>query len=182
MKRFILILLAFFPALLSAQGVKNMTYKLAQPDSVYGARTSVSEKGMAQILVQRLDKPVAGQVVKGHRVCIFMEKSQNARGNAFEAEAKFRQHYPDVATYVQYDKTSYWKVLVGNCLTVDEVTMLKAKAERIFPAKPFIVQEDIPVSEFGKPGRSIASEQYLRSGRQPAEETEQQAQAALNQN
>lgn len=166
MKYRILTLLALFPLWLCAQGTQFTTYRLAQPDSVYGVTSSVSEKGMSKLLVERLDKPVANQIVKGHRVCVFMEKNQSARAGAFEAEATFKQHYPDIPTYVVYDRTSYWKVLVGNCLTVDEVTMMKAKAEKLFPSKPFIVQEDIPITEFGKSGKDIASSQYLASAKQ----------------
>lgn len=157
----ITILLLLFPVALFAQGTQSVTYRLAQPDSVYGARSTVIENGTAKSLIGRLGTLTTDQTVKGHRVCIFMEKSQSARNKAFEAEALFKQHYPDIPTYVIYDRTSYWKVLVGNCLTVDEVTMLKAKAEKLFPSKPFIVQEDIRLTEFGKPGREIASSQYL---------------------
>ncbi len=153
----------FLPMWLCAQGTRSVTYNLAKPDSVYGATSSVDEKGMAKAIVGRLDMPAAAQTVKGHRVCLFMEKSQSARATAFEAEATFKQNYPDVPTYVIYDKTSYWKVLAGNCLTTDEATILKAKAEKLFPSKPFVVQEEIPLSELGKSGKDIASPQYLNS-------------------
>jgi hypothetical protein len=146
---------------LCAQGTQSFTYKLAQPDSVYGVRSTVIEDGATKSLIGKLEALPTNQSVKGHRVCIFMEKNQSARNDAFEAEATFKQNYPDIPTYVIYDRTSYWKVLVGNCLTIDEVTMLKAKAEKLFPSKPFIVQEDIQISEFGKPGEEIGSSQYL---------------------
>lgn len=168
MRYIISFLLLLFPMWLCAQGTQSVTYRLAQPDSVYGVRSTVIEDGTAKSLIGRLSAPQANQTVKGHRVCIFMEKSQSARNNAFEAEAIFKQNYPDIPTYVIYDRTSYWKVLVGNCLTVDEVTMLKANAEKLFPSKPFIVQEDIQIAEFGKPGREIASSQYIANHGQSA--------------
>lgn len=152
-----------FPLGLAAQGTtQQVISRLSQPDSIYGVRASVSEKGSAQTLVRSLDKPSPEKMVKGHRVCIFMEKNQSARDNAFAAEEKFKAQFPEIASYVVYDKSSYWKVLVGNCLSVDEVTILKGKAERLFPGKPFIVQEEIALSEFGKPGRDIASAEYLK--------------------
>lgn len=169
MKYILSTLLAFLPLWLFAQNTKSVVYRLARPDSVYGATSSVSESGMARMLVERLDKPNPDQTKKGHRVCIFMEKNQSARGDAFKTEAIFKQHYPDIPTYVVYDRTSYWKVMVGNCLTVDEVTILKAKAEKLFPSKPFVVQEDINIAEFGKPGRKIASTQYLASAAKRAQ-------------
>lgn len=171
MKYAVLSLFALLPLWLCAQGTQSVARQLARPDSVHAVSSEVDVKGAAGTLIEKLDAPQPNQTIKGHRVCIFMEKNQSARGKAFEAEAIFKQAYPDIPTYVIYDKTSYWKVIVGNCLTVDEVTMLKAKAEKLFPSKPFIVQEDIPVSEFGKNGRDIASSQYLSSHRQSGDGT-----------
>ena len=175
MRYTLLTLIFLFPMWLCAQGTRSVTYKLAQPDSVYGVRSTVTEDGDARSFIEKMETIPTSQTVKGHRVCIFMEKNQSARNDAFEAEATFKQNYPDIPTYVIYDRTSYWKVLVGNCLTIDEVTMLKAKAEKLFPSKPFIVQEDIQLSELGKPGKEIGSSQYLanqeKSGIAPATDT-----------
>ena len=168
-----LIVLLCIPFGLAAQGTQAVTYRLSQPDSIYGVRASVMEKGSARTLVRELDQPLADSTVKGHRVCIFMEKNQSARENAFAAEEKFKAQFPNIASYVIYDKSSYWKVLVGNCLSIDEVTILKGKAEKLFPGKPFIVQEDIPITEFGKKGEDIASAEYLK--KTDTENSEQEA-------
>lgn len=150
-----------FPFLATAQGIQTIKENLAKPDSVYGARTNVQEKGATQMLVRNLETPRPDQVVKGYRVCIFTEKSQRARENAFATEAKFKESYPNIATYVIYDKSANWKVMTGNCLTLDEVIILQGKAEKLFPGTPYIVNENIQVSEFGKHGSTIASTEYL---------------------
>ena len=124
---------------LRAQSLDAFKQRLAEP--VAGA---VTEHGDAARAVA--DATRAGQQlqIRGHRVCIFSDNGPEARNGAFAAQKLFEETYPDVKVYMDY-KIPYFVVSVGDCLSEEEVVMLKGRVTGTFP-KAFLKNVEFPIS------------------------------------
>ena len=111
-----------------------------------GARVEVQEIGSAADVVQDLsNRKKAGARVRGYRVCIFFDNGQDARAGAMEAKKLFEENFPGIKLYMVYENP-YFRVTVGNCLTIEEAVILKGKLASLFP-KAFPKSEELALSD-----------------------------------
>jgi hypothetical protein len=111
-----------------------------------GARVEVSEMGTAADAVRELsNRNNANARVRGYRVCIFFDNGQDARAGAMAAKELFQQNFPDIKLYMVYENP-YFRVTVGNCLTIEEAVILKGKLASLFP-KAFPKSEELALSD-----------------------------------
>ena len=74
--------------------------------------------------VRSMEGRRAPEKVRGYRVRIYFDNVQHARSQAESVMARFREIYPDIPAYMDYDNIPYFKVTVGNCLTMEEAIIL----------------------------------------------------------
>ena len=148
MKKFMTILLplAAAAATVAAQGLGGFKNQLAAPDGSYGSRIQITEHGTAASAVSSMQTNQSGVKIRGYRVRIFSDNSQNARSAGQNALSRFRELYPGIPADMTYD-TPYFKVTVGNCLTAEEATILWGKINDAFD-RAFVAREEIPLSSF----------------------------------
>lgn len=129
-----------------AQDLSAFKKQLSTPDASSGSRVELTEHGAAAAAVAALQASSAEVKVKGYRIQIFSNNVQNARSLAQAAEARFKELYPNIPVYPVYDNP-YFKVTVGNCLTVEEANILWGKVKNTFD-RAIVVQPEIPLSLF----------------------------------
>jgi hypothetical protein len=70
--------------------------------------------------------------VSGFRVVIFSDNSQYAGDNAEKVLKEFTELYPRINAYLVYE-SPYFKVSVGDCLSMEEAQILMAKILANYP-------------------------------------------------
>lgn len=118
-----------------AQSLAAFRERLAHsltPGAPSEGRVVVTEAGDAAAAVARLASRPAPTRLRGYRVCIFFDNGQDARAGATAASNLFREHFPDVKLYMDYENP-YFRVTVGNCLTIEEAIILKGRLSELFP-------------------------------------------------
>lgn len=144
MKRMILMVIALLATVaVGAQNLDTFRDRLAMEQG--GASVEVREHGDASSAVASATVQSARANVRGYRIGIFYDNSQDARVRAAEAEQMFRASFPNIPIYKDY-RNPYFIVSVGNCLTQEEATMLWGRVKTLFP-KAHITRADIPMSE-----------------------------------
>lgn len=113
-----------------------------------GARVTVEEYGDANEIVASAGMVNPRMHFKGYRVCIFFDNGQNARSEAVEAKTLFQETYPDIPIYTVYENP-YFKVTVGDCLTVEEAIILQGRISATFP-KAFHKNENLTIANLLK--------------------------------
>ena len=147
MKRIILILTLLMIAVgVSAQSLGQFRQSLAQSQN--GATIVVNEQGDAASAVASATAQTQRSNVRGYRIGIFYDNSQDARVRAAEAEQMFRASFPSIPVYKDY-RNPYFIVTVGNCLTQEEATILWGRVKSLFP-KAHITRTDIPIALFSR--------------------------------
>ena len=147
MKRIILILTLLMIAVgVSAQSLGQFRQSLAQSHN--GATIVVNEQGDAASAVASATAQTQRSNVRGYRIGIFYDNSQDARVRAAEAEQMFRASFPSIPVYKDY-RNPYFIVTVGNCLTQEEATILWGRVKSLFP-KAHITRTDIPIALFSR--------------------------------
>ena len=147
MKRIILILTLLMTAVgVSAQSLGQFRQSLAQSQN--GATIVVNEQGDAASAVASATTQTQRSNVRGYRIGIFYDNSQDARVRAAEAEQMFRASFPSIPVYKDY-RNPYFIVTVGNCLTQEEATILWGRVKSLFP-KAHITRTDIPIALFSR--------------------------------
>ena len=147
MKRIILILTLLMTAVgVSAQSLGQFRQSLAQSQN--GATIVVNEQGDAASAVASATAQIQRSNVRGYRIGIFYDNSQDARVRAAEAEQMFRASFPSIPVYKDY-RNPYFIVTVGNCLTQEEATILWGRVKSLFP-KAHITRTDIPIALFSR--------------------------------
>lgn len=142
MKRIALIIIALVASMtLSAQNIDHFRRSLAQSEG--GAMVVVREHGDASSAVASATVQSQRSNVRGYRIGIFYDNSQDARVRAAEAEQMFRASFPSIPVYKDY-RNPYFIVTVGNCLTQEEATILWGRVKSLFP-KAHITRTDIPI-------------------------------------
>lgn len=110
------------------------------------ARVEVTEMGSAADAVRELsNRNNTNARVRGYRVCIFFDNGQDARAGAMEAKELFQENFPNIKLYMVYENP-YFRVTVGNCLTIEEAVILKGKLSSLFP-KAFPKSEELALSD-----------------------------------
>ena len=112
------------------------------------ARITIAEQDTAANAVASADAAQAAPRLRGYRVCIFFDNGQDARSGAMEARKIFTENYPDIPLYMVYENP-YFRVTVGNCLTIEEAIILKGKLATLFP-KAFPKSEELTLSDLLK--------------------------------
>ena len=142
MKRIALIIIALVASMtLSAQNIDHFRRSLAQSEG--GATVVVREHGDASSAVASATVQSQRSNVRGYRIGLFYDNSQDARVRAAEAEQMFRASFPSIPVYKDY-RNPYFIVTVGNCLTQEEATILWGRVKSLFP-KAHITRTDIPI-------------------------------------
>ena len=110
------------------------------------ARVEVTEIGSAADVVRELsNRNDKNARVRGYRVCIFFDNGQDARAGAMAAKELFTTNFPDIKLSMVYEHP-YFRVTVGNCLTIEEAVILKGKLMSLFP-KAFPKSEELALSD-----------------------------------
>ncbi len=144
MKRIILILTLLMATVgVSAQNLDLFRQSLAQSQN--GATIVVQEQGDASAAVASATIQTQRSNVRGYRIGIFYDNSQDARERAAEAEQMFRTSFPSIPVYKDY-RNPYFIVTVGNCLTQEEATILWGRVKTIFP-KAHISRTEFSIAE-----------------------------------
>lgn len=142
MKRIALIIIALVASMtLSAQNLDLFRQSLEQSQG--GATVTVREHGDAASAVAAATTKTQRSNVRGYRIGIFYDNSQDARVRAAEAEQMFRASFPGIPVYKDY-RNPYFIVTVGNCLSQEEATILWGRVKSLFP-KAHITRTDIPI-------------------------------------
>ena len=132
-----------------AQSLSALKSELSTPDPSYGSRVEVEEHDGAASAVRSMEGRRAPEKVRGYRVRIYFDNVQHARSQAESVMARFREIYPDIPAYMDYDNIPYFKVTVGNCLTMEEAIILWGRIRDAFD-RAFIVPESMPLELFGQ--------------------------------
>lgn len=127
-------------------GAQNLgTFCAELATSRNGASVEVREHGDVASAVASATTQTQRSHVRGFRVGIFYDNSQDARERAAAAEQLFRTNFPAVPVYKDY-RNPYFIVTVGNCLTQEEATILWGRVKTLFP-KAHITRTEIPIAE-----------------------------------
>lgn len=110
-----------------------------------GATVRVVEDASAAVVVAASDSKTAPARLNGYRVCIFFDNGQDARAGAMEAKRIFEEQFPEIKLYMVYENP-YFRVTVGNCLTIEEAVILKGRLAAAFP-KAFPKAEELQLSD-----------------------------------
>ena len=131
----------------AAQSLGAFKGRLARPAATPYAQTpatvTVTEYGDAAEAVAEASRSVRTPALKAYRVCIF---SDNARAGAAAAKELFEETFPGTPVYMFYENP-YFRVTVGNCLTLEEAIILKGRVSGTFP-KAFPKSEPLSLRDF----------------------------------
>ena len=133
----------------SAQSLDAFKERLATPATSglqWGqTRVTVTEHGDAARAVAQASHAGQRLRLRGYRVCIFFDNGSDARAGAMAARSLFEEHFPDISLYMVYENP-YFRVTVGNCLTIEEAVILKGRLAEYFP-KAFPKSEELRVAD-----------------------------------
>ncbi|MBR7170573.1 MAG: hypothetical protein IKD17_09170 [Alistipes sp.] len=152
--RFFVVILAVTGSALAASAQTVSSYKeqlkqqIVSENAPNGANVIVTERDDAADVVRAADAEKHPVRLNGYRVCIFFDNSQNARAGAMEARQIFEEHYPGVPLYMEYENP-YFRVTVGNCLSIEEAIILKGQVAEFFP-KAFPKSQELTLEELLK--------------------------------
>lgn len=144
--RVITLILAIFVfcGVASAQSVEQMRQRLSERNEA-DAFVLVEEDDATASAVRAVENASRATKVSGYRVVIFFNNGQYAGDNANKAMEEFRAKYPNINAYLVYE-SPYFKVSVGDCLTMEEATILMNSFISDYP-KAFPKREDIRLDE-----------------------------------
>ncbi len=144
--RVITLILAIFVfcGVASAQSVEHMRQRLSERNEA-DAFVLVEEDDATASAVRAVENASRATKVSGYRVVIFFNNGQYAGDNANKAMEEFRAKYPNINAYLVYE-SPYFKVSVGDCLTMEEATILMNSFISDYP-KAFPKREDIRLDE-----------------------------------
>lgn len=124
---------------------KPMTVDSITLDTIKQGDVSIYAHSNINELSQSISTQSELASINGYRIRIFFDNSQSARSNALKVKEEFEVIFPDIQTYLSYENP-YFKVTVGNCVTIDETTALWGKISTHFN-RAFITREDISIEE-----------------------------------
>lgn len=127
-----------------AQSIDSLIMRLAQQNSE-GAYVDVDEDRSVAMLIRGIEAQDKESSVVGYRLVIFFNNDQSARENAERTFSEFCEKYPDINAYLVYENP-YFKVSVGDCLTMEEALILNRRISADYP-KAFPRNEEIKLSD-----------------------------------
>lgn len=128
----------------AGQDITVFRNRLSHPDPSTGATVKVVEHGSAAEAVNLYERGWKPEKMPGYRIRIFFDNGQNARSQALETQARFRNEFPGIPTFLAYENPSYI-VTVGNSASIDEALMLWNKVRKSF-STAFLWRGEIPIS------------------------------------
>lgn len=145
MRRIILLAVAIFVANMAmAQNIDAMVSRL-DGLSMSGNRVRVTEDVDTRSAVDIVEAQRRSKVVSGFRIVIYSDNGQYAGDNAEKELRSFRSMFPYINAYLVYE-SPYFKVSVGDCLSMEEAQMLMAQLTPHYP-KAFPKRENIRFEE-----------------------------------
>lgn len=161
MRRLILIAVALFVATIAdAQSVDAMVDNLARR-TMSGSHVRVSEDADTRKAVSVVESQRRSKVVSGFRIVIYSDNGQYAGDNAEKELNGFREKFPHINAYLVYE-SPYFKVSVGDCLSMEEAQILMAQLTPYYP-KAFPKRENIRFEELYDARREVV-DTLLKSG------------------
>lgn len=115
----------------SAQSIQDKRYDLAEY-SMDGGVVRVVESESVQSAVADVEAKIRRKDVDGYRVVIFSDNGQYAGDNARKVLEEFQLSHPHINAYMVYE-SPYFKVSVGDCLTLEEASYLMSQLDHQYP-------------------------------------------------
>lgn len=134
----------------TAQSLEAFKRQLAQPVATdipdMTASVTVTEYDDAVEAVAQAVRNGRHPALNAYRVCIFVDNGEEARAGAAAAKTLFEETFPGTPVYMFYENP-YFRVTVGNCLTLEEAIVLKGRVSGTFP-KAFPKSERLSLGDF----------------------------------
>ena len=146
----------------SAQSVDQMRRGLLTSSKQEGSVVVIEGDGVRDA-VKAVESQRRSKEVSGFRIVIFSDNSQYAGDNADAVLQEFKTMYPHINAYLVYE-SPYFKVSVGDCLSMEEAQILMAKIlgnyPKAFPRRESIALEALtaPLNVVAEPVESLAVE------------------------
>ena len=129
-----------------AQRIENKRSELSVR-TMDGAMVRVRESVSVNGAVSDIEAKSRRKEVDGYRVVIFSDNGQYAGDNAKKVLETFRKNHPHINAYMVYE-SPYFKVSVGDCLTLEEASHLMLQLDDEYP-ELFPKREVIKYSDLG---------------------------------
>ena len=132
----------------SAQSVDRVKQELLKT-SIEGSSVNVMDDDGTKSAVRAVEAQRRSKEVNGFRIVIFSNNGQYASDNADKVLSEFKSLYPHINAYLVYE-SPYFKVSVGDCLSMEEAQILMAKILPNYP-KAFPRRESIRIEALTTP-------------------------------
>jgi hypothetical protein len=134
-----------------AQFIKTSDLFQAQSSVQRGGRLNIFQDASIDTLLSRyiLSKKLLGGGMEGFRIQIYRSSNRNAREESNKIRAQFMVDFPDIPSYIEYEKPGYFLVRVGNFRTRMEGTKTLYLIRRKYP-DAYIVPCIISFSDLNK--------------------------------
>ena len=159
--RYIILIVALCISLaVSAQNVEQMRRGLLNTTEGGGKVVVLEGEGVGDA-ISAVEAQRRGKEVSGFRIVIFSDNGQYAGDNAETVLQEFTSLYPRINAYLVYE-SPYFKVSVGDCLSMEEAQILMAKIlgnyPKAFPRRESIALEALttPLTPIVEPVDSLA--------------------------
>lgn len=165
MRYFIFIVALCLGLSASAQSVEQVKRELIRSSEQQGSVLVIEGEGVHEA-VKAVEAQRRSREVSGFRIVIFSDNGQYAGDNADAVLKEFRSLYPRINAYLVYE-SPYFKVSVGDCLSMEEAQILMAKIlgnyPKAFPRRESIALEALttPLTSEVEPVDSLAMPMIL---------------------
>ena len=148
MRYFVFLLVLCFSLSASAQSVEQVRRGLLNATESGGSVVVVEGDGVRDA-VMAVEAQRRSKEVSGFRIVIYSDNGQYAGDNAETVLKEFKTLYPRINAYLVYE-SPYFKVSVGDCLSMEEAQILMAKIVANYP-KAFPRRESISLDALTAP-------------------------------
>lgn len=148
MRYFVFLLVLCFSLSASAQSVEQVRRSLLNATESGGSVVVVEGDGVRDA-VMAVEAQRRSKEVSGFRIVIYSDNGQYAGDNAETVLKEFKTLYPRINAYLVYE-SPYFKVSVGDCLSMEEAQILMAKIVANYP-KAFPRRESIALDALTAP-------------------------------
>lgn len=138
------------------QSVDDVVEELARRN-MDGVHVRVTEDSSTRSAVEAVEAQRRVSEVSGFRVVIYSNNGQYAGDNAERVMREFVAAYPHINAYLVYE-SPYFKISVGDCLTMEEAQILMAEISANYP-KAFPKRESIKLEDLYDARRRGSAEQ-----------------------
>ena len=135
-----------------AQKIDSMILNLAAR-SMSGSHVRVAVDDATRDAVDIVESQRRAKVVSGFRIVIYSDNGQYAGDNAQLELTTFQERFPHINAYMVYE-SPYFKVSVGDCLSMEEAQILMAQLTPHYP-KAFPKRETIRYEELYNARREV---------------------------